>query len=307
MEIVSLLIWKILNMFLVMGTGAFLYKKEVISDRTTEELGKVLIQVVLPSVVLSQMWTDYSAEKQQTVIRCFVLSMLAQALAVGAAWLRFRKDSEVVSRGCSAFSNVGFFGIPVVTAMMGISAVFYLSPTVGTANLLMSTLLVIWFSRSASNISLKGVLLNPALISLAAGTVLFFLRVPKPAVVSDLLTTLNQLNTPVALLLSGAFLARSDLLGALRKPEVWRVTLWRLVLIPLGILVLFRFLPVGTVDEKTAIWISLSCPIGMNLPVYARLYDPDSVAVCAEEVCITTLLSMITLPAEIMAADLILK
>jgi hypothetical protein len=233
--------------------------------------------------------------------------MLAQALAVGAAWLRFRKDSEAASRGCSAFSNVGFFGIPVVTAVMGSSAVFYLSPTVGTANLLMSTLLVIWFSRSASNISLKGVLLNPALISLAAGTVLFFLRVPRPAVVSDLLTTLNQLNTPVALLLSGAFLARSDLLGALRKPEVWRVTLWRLVLIPLGILVLFRFLPVGTVDEKTAIWISLSCPIGMNLPVYARLYDPDSVAVCAEEVCITTLLSIITLPAGLLAADLILK
>ena len=307
MEIVSLLIWKILNMFIVMGIGAFLYKKEVVSDRTTEELGKVLIQVVLPSVVLSQMWTDYSAEKQQTVIRCFVLGMLAQALAVGAAWLRFRKDSEAASRGCSAFSNVGFFGIPVVTAVMGSSAVFYLSPTVGTANLLMSTLLVIWFSRSASNISLKGVLLNPALISLAAGTVLFFLKVPRPAVVSDLLTTLNQLNTPVALLLSGAFLARSDLPGALRKPEVWRVTLWRLVLIPLGILVLFRFLPVGTVDEKTAIWISLSCPIGMNLPVYARLYDPDSVAVCAEEVCITTLLSIITLPAGLLAADIILK
>ena len=307
MEIVSLLIWKILNMFIVMGIGAFLYKKDIISDRTTEELGKVLIQVVLPSVVLSQMWTDYSAEKQQTVIRCFVLGMLAQALAVGAAWLRFRKNSEAASRGCSAFSNVGFFGIPVVTAVMGSSAVFYLSPTVGTANLLMSTLLVIWFSRSASNISLKGVLLNPALISLAAGTVLFFLRVARPAVVSDLLTTLNQLNTPAALLLSGAFLARSDLPGALRKPEVWRVTLWRLVLIPLGILVLFRFLPVGTVDEKTAIWISLSCPIGMNLPVYARLYDPDSVAVCAEEVCITTLLSIITLPAGLLAAELILK
>ena len=50
------------------------------------------------------------------------------------------------------------------------------------------------------------------------------------------------LQTPVALLLSGAFLARSDLPAALRKPEVWRVTLWRLVLIPLGILLLFRFL-----------------------------------------------------------------
>ena len=171
----------------------------------------------------------------------------------------------------------------------------------------MSTLLVLWFSRRADAISMKGVLMNPALISLAAGLILFFLRVPRPDIVSDVLNTLSQLNTPVALLLSGAFLAKSDLLGALRKPEVWRVTLWRLVLIPAGILLLFRILPIGSVEEKTAIWISLSCPIGMNLPVYARLYDPDSVAVCAEEVCITTLLSIVTLPLGLLAAGMILK
>lgn len=307
MEIVKLLVWKILTMFMVMGIGAYLYRKKVISDRTTEELGKVLIQVVLPSVVLSQMWTEYSAEKQQTVIRCFVLGMLAQILAVGTAWIRFRRDDEAASKGCSAFSNVGFFGIPVVTAVMGSSAVFYLSPTMGTANLLMSTLLVLWFSRSTKDIDLKSVLLNPALISLVAGLVLFFLRIPRPEIVSDVLSALNQLNTPVALLLSGAFLARSDLLGALRKPEVWRVTLWRLVLIPAGIMLLFSILPIGSVEEKTAIWISLSCPIGMNLPVYARLYDPDSVAVCAEEVCITTLLSIVSLPVGLLAAEMVLK
>jgi hypothetical protein len=307
MEIVSLLVWKILNMFIVMGIGAYLYKKEVISDRTTEELGKILIQVVLPSVVLSQMWTGYSAEKQQTLIRCFVLGMLAQILAVGAAWIRFRRDADAAARGCSAFSNVGFFGIPVITAVMGSAAVFYVSPTVGTANLLMSTLLVAWFSRSTEAIRIKSVLLNPALISLVTGIVLFFLKVPRPDIVSDVLSTVNQLNTPVALLLSGAFLARSDLPGALRKPEVWRVTLWRLVLIPAAILLLFRLIPVGSAEEKTAIWISLSCPIGMNLPVYARLYDPDSVAVCAEEVCITTLLSITTLPLGLLAVNLILK
>ena len=193
MEIVKLLVWKILTMFMVMGIGAYLYRKKIMSDRTTEELGKVLIQVVLPSLVLSQMWTDYSAEKQQTVIRCFVLGMLAQMLAVGVSWIRFRRSDEAASRGCSAFSNVGFFGIPVVTAVMGSAAVFYLSPTMGAANLLMSTLLVLWFSRSTKNIDIKSVLLNPALISLVAGLTLFFLRVPRPAIVSDVLSALNQL------------------------------------------------------------------------------------------------------------------
>lgn len=79
------------------------------------------------------------------------------------------------------------------------------------------------------------------------------------------------------------------------------------MLIPAGIMLLFSILPIGSVEEKTAIWISLSCPIGMNLPVYARLYDPDSVAVCAEEVCITTLLSIVSLPVGLLAAEMVLK
>ncbi len=307
MEIVELLLWKIINMFLIIGIGAFAYRKELIRDETAEDLGKVLIQIVLPSVVLAQMWSDYTAEKQQSMIRCFVLGLLAQALAIAASWIRFRKDEQNSSRGCSAFSNVGFFGIPVVTAVMGSGAVFFLSPTIGTANVLMSTLLVLWYSCGRERIDYKTVLTNPALISLILGTLLFFLRVPKPALVSDLLSTLSQLNTPVALLLSGAFLAKSDLLGALRKKEVWTVTLWRLVLIPAGILLLFRLLPVGTAEEKTAIWISLACPIGMNLPVYARLYDPEKTSTAAEEVCITTLLSIVTLPLGLLAAEMILK
>ncbi len=306
MELAILLFRKILNMFMIMGIGAVLYKKEVISDRTTEDLGRVLIQVVLPSVVFSQMWTDYTHERQQSLIRCLALGLAAQAVAIGVSWLIFRKDEDAAHRGCSAFSNVGFFGIPVVTAAMGSTAVFFVAPTVGTANLLMSTLLVMWLSGSTQYVKLRSVLLNPALISLVCGTVLFFLRVPKPEIVSDLLGTVNQLNTPIALLLSGAFLAKSDLIGALRKGRVWQVTLMRLVLIPALILLLFRLLPVGTLDEKTAVWISLSCPIGMNLPVYSRLYRPDDVAVSAEEVCITTLLSMITLPLGLLAVSAVI-
>lgn len=307
MEIVRLLVWKIVNMFLIMGIGAFAYRRKLLRDETTEDLGKILIQIVLPSVVLTQMWTDYSPEKQMSMVRCFALGLVAQAVAVGAAWIRFRREEDNSSRGCSAFSNVGFFGIPVVTAVMGSAAVFFVSPTVGTANVLMSTLLVLWYSHGKEKIDIKAVLTNPAFISLVLGTLLFFLKVPRPELVSDLLSTVNQLNTPVALLLSGAFLARSDLPGALKKKEVWTVTLWRLILIPAGILLLFRLLPVGTVEEKTAVWIALSCPIGMNLPVYARLYDPEKVPVAAEEVCITTLLSIFTLPLGLFAADLILR
>ena len=107
MELAILLFRKILNMFIVMGIGAVLYKKNVISDHTTEELGRVLIQVVLPSVVFSQMWTDYTPEKQQSVIRCLVLGIAAQAVAIGVSWLIFRRD-EGDNMRIRAYEKAGF-------------------------------------------------------------------------------------------------------------------------------------------------------------------------------------------------------
>ena len=138
------------------------------------------------------------------------------------------------------------------------------------------------------------------------GIIFFSLRIPKPDLCADFLSTLAQLNTPIALLLTGAFLAKSDLRKALRNPTVWRVCLWRLVLIPLTTLVLFSIIRLGSVEERRAIWICLSCPIGMNLPIFARLYDKDNVSLATEEVCFSTLLCILTLPPGLMIADLLL-
>jgi len=306
MEIVTVLFWKILNMFCVMLLGAFLYKKKILTDASTEDLGKILINVVIPSVVLSQMWTAYSTEVRDSLVRCIILSVAGTVAAMAVSWIRFRKYSDAVSRGSSAFSNVGFFGIPVVTAVLGSQALFYIGPTIGTGNLFMATVLVVWLSHSTREIRPSKIITNPALLSLAAGIALFFCRVPKPQFVSDLLSTVSQMNTPVALMLTGAFLARSNLLKALGNAKVWRVCVWRLVLIPLMLLALFRFIPFGTLEEKKAIWISLSCPVGMNLPVYARLYDKKNVPLATEQVCISTLLCIVTIPAGLLLLDMFL-
>ena len=303
MEIVSVLFWKILNMFCIMLIGALLYKRRILTDVSTDDLGKILINLVIPAIVLSQMWTDYTADKEEALVRCFILGVLGEMVAICSAWIRFGRRQDAVSRGSTAFSNVGFFGIPVVTAVLGQQALFSLGPNLGTLNLLMSTLLVVWLSHSTKAVSLKNILLNPALLSLAAGLLLFFFRVPKPQFVDGLLGTISQLNTPVALLLSGAFLARSNILRALGKGKVWLVCIWRLVLIPAMIMVLYKFLPVGTPEEKKAIWISLACPVGMNLPVYAKLYDKKDVPLATEQVCISTLLCMITIPVGVMLLE----
>ena len=45
MEIAVLLFWKIATMFCVMGIGAFLYRKGILSDKSTEDLGQLRKQI----------------------------------------------------------------------------------------------------------------------------------------------------------------------------------------------------------------------------------------------------------------------
>lgn len=306
MEIAVLLFWKIANMFIVMGIGAFLYRKGILSDKGTEDLGQVLVQLIIPSVILNQLWTENTPEKQAVLIQSFILSAAALALSAAISYFRFPQKKDAILRGGSTFSNVGFFGIPVVTAVMGTGAVFTISPTVALCNLLMSSLLVYWLSGRKDTISVAGLLRMPTVIVLFVGLILFSLKIPKPSLCADVLSTLTQLNTPVALLLTGAFLAKSDLGKAVRNPDVWKVSLWRLVLIPLATLLLLKLIPLGSPEEKKALWICLSCPIGMFLPIFARLHDKDNVSLAAEEVCITTLLCILTLPPGLMLASYIL-
>ena len=261
MEIAVLLFWKIATMFCVMGIGAFLYRKGILSDKSTEDLGQVLVQLIIPSVILNQLWTENTPEKQTVLIQSFILSAAALVLSAVISYLRFPKKEDAILRGGSTFSNVGFFGIPVVTAVMGTDAVFTIAPTVALCNLLMSSLLVYWLSGRKDTISISGLLRMPTVIVLFAGILLFSLKIPKPNICADVLSTVTQLNTPVALILTGAFLAKSDLRKALRNPAVWRVSVWRLIIIPLATLALLRLIPLGSPDEKRALWICLSCPM----------------------------------------------
>ena len=306
MEIAVLLFWKIANMFCVMGIGAFLYRKGILSDKSTEDLGQMLVQLIIPSVILNQLWTGNTQEKQAILIQSFILSAAALVLSALISYLRFPKKKDAILRGGATFSNVGFFGIPVVTAVMGTGAVFYIAPSVALCNLLMSSLLVYWLSGEKDSISISGLIRMPTVICLLAGIVLFSIKIPKPSLCADVLNTVTQMNTPLALILTGAFLAKSDLVKAFRNPAVWRVSLWRLVIIPLATLALLKVVPLGTPEEKKALWICLSCPIGMFLPIFARLHDKDNVSLAAEEVCITTLLCILTLPPGLMLASYIL-
>ena len=195
-------------------------------------------------------------------------------------------------------------GIPLITAVCGSEAVFYVSAFIVLINALQWTLGAVMLTGDRRLMKPAKVIRNPIVISVAVGLLLYILNLPKPVFVQNVFTTIIGMNTPLAMIVSGVFLANSDLMKIFGKKNIWLVSLIRLVVIPVLTLVLLKITPVGTQVMKTAVMICAACPVGSNWAVFARLYGKDDTE-AVEYVCVTTILSLLTLPVAVMAVNML--
>ena len=145
---------------------------------------------------------------------------------------------------------------------------FYAAGFVALLNALQWTYGQAKLSGDKKYIQLGAVLKNPLVLSLLGGVMIYFCRIPVP----------QFLRTPM-----GA-IAGMNALSAVR-----------LVVIPLLTIVCLMLLPAGWWQIGTVLIIVNAAPIGSNIAVYAQRLGLDS-SYAVQMVCLSTLLSLITLP-----------
>lgn len=306
MEIGLLLLKQICVMFLLMLTGYVFYKRGMITDQGSKELGKILLYLVIPVVVINNFCIERTAEKAAELLQSTLLAGAAMLAAIVISHIVFGKR-DGISCFSSAFSNAGFIGIPLVTAVMGSRYVFYISVMIVFVNALQWTYGVYVITSDKNVISPKKIMTNPIVLSVIAALIIFFSGIGNhmPGVVTSVFSSIAGLNTPIAMMVSGVFLAQSDLLAMFKKKKTYIVCLLRLVLIPLATLAIFRLLPFGSSEMKLALMIAAAAPVGSNVAVFAQAYDKNYTD-AVEQVCLSTILCLLVLPLVITLASVVL-
>ena len=118
------------------------------------------------------------------------------------------------------------------------------------------------------------------------------------------LSTVAGINTPLSMFTVGVYLAQTDVLGMFRKKQVYFVSLVRLILIPFMSLLFLSLLPETWHDMKLALLLAAACPVGANVAVYAQLHGKDY-PYAVETVVLSTLLSMLSIPAVVWLSGLL--
>lgn len=302
MSTVLTLISQTLTMFLLAGVGYFLFRTGKITPEGNKVLGNLLIHISLPCVIINSFMVERTTERMIGLLVSALGAAVILAISILCARIFFKKDP--IGHFAAAFSNPGFFGIPLILSSIGTDGVFYVAAFIAFLNLLQWTYGVAVMTGEKGKLSFKSVIKAPFMIAIIIGLLLFFTAVPLPGVITKTLGYIKELNTPLAMFTVGVYLAQTSIKKMFLRKSLYAISAVRLLVVPVIVLLLMCLVPESWHDMKLALLLASACPVGSNVAVYAQLHGKDY-PYAVEAVIISTLLSIVTIPVITSIAQLL--
>lgn len=289
-------------MVIMIAISFFCYKKELLTEAGVKSMSAVLLNVVTPCMLINAYQQEFNTELAVKFLVATGAAILLHLLMIVIVRLLFKKQENPMLKGVNTFlsiySNCGFMGLPLLHAALGDEGVFLGSAYLAVFSLLYWTQGMYVFSGDKRDMLSKKAILNPGVLGVLVGLVFFFGRIKLPGLIGTTVSGIAALNTPVAMFVIGSFLAKTKVKSALKNPNVWGVTVLRLLVLPLISLgVLFLLTKTGIADPLAAmavlLQVSAPCATVGSLFAVKFGYDPTY---ASEVIAISTLLSMITIP-----------
>ncbi len=297
------------TLFLLIVVGYIVKKLNVVTEQIHREISSLVLNVCLPALIINSMNFEFSPE---ILVKSGQLALAAFIIYTGTILLSYPLTTLIGAKGnrrdvfqyVLVFSNVGYMGYPVINAIMGERGVFYTAIYNLAFTVLVWTFGVHLMTRNPSEGSgpghgdtwldkLKRVV-NPNLIALAIGFVLFLFSIKLPMPVSSTIKMIGDTTTPLSMMFIGFILADVSIRETVSDMQVYMISAMRLLLLPLLVFAGFKLLGI-TGDLLTVAFISTAMPAAANTAILAAVYDNDY-QLGSKAIFVSTLLSVATLP-----------
>lgn len=303
--ITQILLQQTIIMFALMLLGLLLSRRGMITEQGSRDLSNVLLYAVIPCVILRSYMSEFSTEKLRAMGLSALIAVIAFAASITVAYLtcgtRHRIENFAV-----AFGNAGFIGIPLVTAVFGPEAAFYVVSFSTFANLLQWTYGIVIISGKKETMNLRMVFVNPVFISMVIGIALFVLQPALPTVVTGTIGYIADGNTVLAMIILGYYLSKVQLRGLFADVRLYLFSALRLLVVPAVTILVFLPFPFARGEITLITLIAAATPIASSTAIFAQKFDQDYRR-AVSYVCLSTILSVATLPLVMLFAERLLS
>ena len=292
-------------LFIMAAVGFVCCKVKIYSDKTAKATTDLLFYVIIPCLIVeSFIDMEYSSEMLKKFLISLALGFATHFIAILINLPFFSKKKDInnaIYKFGSIYGNVGFMALPLANAILGAEGVFYCASGVIAFNVISFTHGVAVMSKEEKGFDFKRLILNPGVLSVVVGMPLFLLQVKLPTIIVQPISGIAALNTPIAMIIFGTFLAKTDLKTMFTDKKIYLVALMKLLVLPLIVLAAYKLCGVtGTL--LTACTITASVPSANNTTMFAAKFGHDA-SLASKTVSLTSIMSILTLPVIIAIAQ----
>lgn len=294
----------VLTTLLYILPGYLVSKAGKVRPEHLSGLSGLMIYGCSPCMIASTIFMlEFSAETLKGMALFFFFTLLLQGafMAILYYFLHRKYDDakyRIFTLG-SVLGNVGFFGLPIVKALLpghpeaaSYSAVFMIS-----MNVFVFTMGIFCLTRDAKYITLNQAFNNPSTYAFLVGLVLFLLHGSEwmPALVTNAVQVIGNMTTPLCMLILGVRLSAVHLPDLLKRPIVYLVCIMKLLVFPLVSYAIVSLFPFLDHTFRCSILILCGTPCAAIVLSMAEMYEAEQ-ELSANCVLLTTLLCFLTLP-----------
>lgn len=312
MDIFNLTVKQMLMMFTLILVGFLLRKKKIVPENADTTMARLETFCFVPALTLFNQMTQCTPETfrehANLIIYGFAIVGIALLCAYPLSYLFVGKKKNTpqevyqrnIYRYAMTFANYGFMGNFIVLGVFGEEFLFryllFTFPLLAVGYSWGMFILVPKEHNAGLLQNLKKGFLTPPFISLILGIVLGLIGAKDymPEFLMNAFESASKCQGPVAMLLAGVVVGGYNFKELITNKKVYLATLFRLILIPLVMVLGLKAL--GTSKEiVTMAMIAFATPLGLNTIVYPAAYGGDT-KTGASMAMISHALSVVTLP-----------
>jgi len=282
-----------------MCSGIYGRKKNIINNTSNKGLTDILLKITLPMMIISSFIRySYSDELVSNMIKVFIYSMVIHLLLILISkilFIKFEKNKSDILKFATIFSNSGFMGFPVLQSALGSLGVLYGSVFNIPFYIFVWTYGISLFTNKNEKNLFKKIFLNPGIICVFIGLIIFLFSIKIPNVLSDSIKLIGDVTTPISMMIIGYMISGVEFKEIFKEKSVYYVSLVRLIIAPTLTYLLLKLIGANSMLINVAIIIE-AMPVAAVCAIYAENNDKES-SYASLIVFVTTLLSLVTIPS----------
>ena len=319
-----------------MIVGFILNKTGLLNKAGEKTISAVVVNAANPAMVLGASINKESTIQGMELLKTFGLILVVYIILVILAWvitrvLRVPIGQRGTYQNMTVFSNIGFMGFPLVSAMFGSDAMLYASLFVIPYNVLIYTYAYFMMdsdleatgcelatekaatssegeptstacedagtpakaSPARSAATLRKII-NIGTISSIVTIIIYLTQIHIPEFVESTVTHLSHLTAPLSMIVIGSSIANMKFREMFTDVRLLVFSAVKLLLIPLVGVTLIRLTGADPLFVGVCL-VMLGTPIGSMTAMIAQTHG-SNYELAARGVALTTVLSVVTLP-----------